>query len=164
MSAFGLRPGWRLRRKKVVRGSGSGGRHPPSNPRSAIVALRKPPRCHKTYFKVDQFIRGGSDLAVNLRSATFSRGLPLEKAIKPECLLAFVMNGDPLTRNGAGPDERRSGRRHSRVNPGNMLYAAEQPIRHLQPEPRLLRSRKHHRSTVASAPRLVGHRQRHAPP
>jgi DMSO/TMAO reductase YedYZ molybdopterin-dependent catalytic subunit len=50
-----------------------------------------------------------ADLAINRRSAAFSRGLPLEKAFKPEYLLAFVMNGEPLTRIGARPDDCRSG-------------------------------------------------------
>jgi len=45
----------------------------------------------------------GADQAINRRGPAFSRGLPLEKALQPECLLAFAMNGEPLTPDHGAP-------------------------------------------------------------
>jgi sulfite oxidase len=45
----------------------------------------------------------GADQAINRRGPAFSRGLPLEKALRPECLLAFAMNGEPLTPDHGAP-------------------------------------------------------------
>jgi sulfite oxidase len=45
----------------------------------------------------------GADQTINRRGAAFSRGLPLEKALQPECLLAFAMNGEPLTPDHGAP-------------------------------------------------------------
>ncbi|MCX7342344.1 MAG: sulfite oxidase [Hyphomicrobiales bacterium] len=45
----------------------------------------------------------GADLTINRRGAAFSRGLPLDKALQPECLLAVAMNGEPLTPDHGAP-------------------------------------------------------------
>jgi len=45
----------------------------------------------------------GADRALNGHGPAFSRGLPLEKALRSECLLAFAMNGEPLTPDHGAP-------------------------------------------------------------
>ncbi|MCZ8181472.1 MAG: sulfite oxidase [Beijerinckiaceae bacterium] len=45
----------------------------------------------------------GADRALKGGGPAFSRGLPLEKALQPECLLAWSMNGEPLTADHGAP-------------------------------------------------------------
>ncbi len=45
----------------------------------------------------------GADRSLDLRGPALSRGLPLAKALQPECLLAFAMNGEPLAPDHGAP-------------------------------------------------------------